>query len=145
MSASDLTPEAVEARRRQPEPTAQILFQIKGLYGFNRTGAEVPLGGGRTIDSGPVALMLDPDAPPSSNLGIVDFARRKLRTRYHVHLCFPGLYELVTRREYDMSLLNPVRGTATDECEVNEDYSGWRALGRLDFLPGSLWAGASGG
>ena len=24
-------------------------------------------------------------------------------------------------------------------------YSGWRALGCMDFLPGSLWAGASGG
>ena len=140
-----LAPAAVEARRGLPEPTAQVMFQIKGLYGFSREGVRVPLNDEHAIDSGPVALTLDPDAPAAGNGGIVDFGRRKLRVRYSVQLVFPGLYDLVTKREYDATLLNPVRATATDDCEVAEDYTGWRALGRMDFLPGSLWSGAGGG
>jgi hypothetical protein len=140
-----LSLEAVGARRGLPEPTAQALFQLKGLFGFARKGVAVPLSRDESIDSGPVALTLDPDAPASSNVGIVDFARRKLRVRYSVQLVFPGLYDLVNRRNYDPTLLNPVRATATDDCEVAEDYSGWHALGRMDFLPGSLWSGAGGG
>lgn len=58
---------------------------------------------------------------------------------------FPGLYELIRRGGHDPSLLNPVRVTATDECRLEEDFSGWHALGCLEFLPGSIWAGASGG
>jgi hypothetical protein len=76
---------------------------------------------------------------------MVDFERRRLRVRYSVQLVFPGLYDLVTSGEHDTALLNPVRAVATDECEVAEDYSGWRALGRMDFLPGSMWSGAGGG
>jgi hypothetical protein len=145
VAVSGLTLDAVQARRRLPEPTAQVMFQIKGLYGFNCEGAKVPLANGRSLDSGPISLTLDPDAPASSNIGIVDFARKRLRVRYAVQLVFPGLYDLVKSRAYDLSLLHPVRGIATDECEVAEDYSGWRALGRLDFLPGSMWSGAGGG
>jgi len=145
MAVSDLSLDAVQARRRLPEPTAQVMFQVKSLYGFNTEGTQVPLAGGRSIASGPVSLTLDPDAPASSNIGIVDFARKRLRVRYSVQLVFPGLYDLITSREYDSSLLHPVRGTATDDCEVADDYSGWRALGRLDFLPGSMWSGAGGG
>lgn len=140
-----LSLDAVNERRARAEPTAQTVFQVKALYGFASESVKVPLGAGHSIDSGPVALTLDPDAPAGSNLGIVDFDRRKLRVRYAVQLMFPGLYDLVKSKKYDSDLLNPARAIATDDCQVAEDYSGWRALGRMDFLPGSLWSGAKGG
>ncbi len=135
----------IEARRALPEPTQRVAFQVAGLYGVSRDGVRMPLNRQESIDSGPVTITLDPEAPPSGNFGIVDFEQRKLRVRYHVQAVFPGLYDLVTSGKHDSSLLNPVRATATDDCEVAEDYSGWRALGRMDFLPGSLWSGAGGG
>jgi len=52
---------------------------------------------------------------------------------------FPGLYRLITSGRFDTSLLNPIRANGTDECSLTADYSGWRALGCLRFLPGSLW------
>ena len=57
---------------------------------------------------------------------------------------FPGLYELVHRKEYAPALLHPVRAFATDEYTMNEDRTGFHALGCLELLPGSLWAGAAG-
>jgi hypothetical protein len=140
-----LSPDAVATRRLAPEPTERVAFQIKALYGFSDKSVKVPLGKDSSIDSGIVALTLDPEASPDSNFGIIDFERMKLRVRYSVQLMFPGLYELVQRKEYDSNLLNPARAVATDDCELADDYSGWRALGRMDFLPGSLWSGAGGG
>ncbi|HSZ69046.1 MAG TPA: hypothetical protein VK756_01660 [Solirubrobacteraceae bacterium] len=140
-----LSPEEIDARRAHPEPDSQVIFRLAGLYGICREGIEVPLNNTESIDSGPVTLMLDPDSPEGSNFGIVDFERKKLRVRYNVQLVFPGLYDLVTSGRHDPNLLHPIRATATDDCQVTDDYSGWRALGRMDFLPGSLWSGAGGG
>ncbi|HEX5983230.1 MAG TPA: hypothetical protein VFY69_03390 [Solirubrobacterales bacterium] len=140
-----VSPEAVAERRRAPEPTTKVAFQLKSLYGFSDHSVKVPLGRDRFVDSGTVALTLDPEAAADGNFGVIDFDRTKLRVRYSVQLMFPGLYDLVKRKEYDSNLLNPARAIATDDCEVSEDYSGWRALGRMDFLPGSLWSGAGGG
>jgi hypothetical protein len=140
-----IDPDSVDARRAQPEPTNRVIFRIAGLYGICRDGVKAPLNEKEAIDTGPVTLMLDPDASAGSNLGIIDFDRKKLRIRYNIQLVFPGLYDLVTSGKYDSSLLNPIRATATDDCELTDDYSGWRALGRMDFLPGSMWSGAGGG
>jgi hypothetical protein len=140
-----ISPEAVATRRMAPEPTERVAFQVRSLYGFSDKSVKVPLGRDSSIDSGTVALTLDPEASADSNFGIIDFERMKLRVRYCVQLMFPGLYDLVQRKEYDSSLLNPARAVATDDCELADDYSGWRALGRMDFLPGSLWSGAGGG
>lgn len=52
---------------------------------------------------------------------------------------------MLTSGGHDPSLLNPIRAVATDRCTLTPDLSGWRALGCLDFLPGSYWAGAEGG
>lgn len=140
-----IEPHEVDARRAQPEPDERVIFRIAGLYGICRDGIKVPLNETESIDSGPVTLMLDPEAGEGTNFGIMDFERKKLRVRYDVQLVFPGLYDLITSGEHDPSLLNPIRATATDDCEVTDDYSGWRALGRMDFLPGSMWSGAGGG
>jgi hypothetical protein len=92
-----------------------------------------------------VTLTLDPESPQSSNFGMVDFDKRKLRVRYNVQCVFPGLYDLVTEGRYDRNLLHPIRATATDDCDVYPDFTGWHAKGRMDFLPGSMWSGAGGG
>ena len=139
------TLEEIQARRELPEPTQKVVFQLRGLYGIAREGVRLPLSSTESIDSGQVALTLDPEAPASSNFGIVDFETRKLRVQYHVQCVFPGLYDLVTEGKHDRDLLHPIRATATDDCDVYEDYSGWHARGRMDFLPGSLWSGAGGG
>ena len=134
----------IAARRRQSSPTDRIVFRVAGLYGIAHEGARFPVSATESIDSGPLALAIDPESS-GSNVGLIDFERRYLRVKYNVHAIFPGIHELVMSGKHDLSLLGPVRATATDECAVTEDLTGWRALGCMDFLPGSLWAGASGG
>lgn len=149
MATSEIEPrvssEEIEARRSLPEPTERVAFQVQGLYGICTEGVMLPLSREESVHSGPVTLTLDPQSPPSSNFGIVDYERLKLRVRYGVQVVFPALYDLVTRGQHDRALLAPIRAVATDTCEVSPDLSGWRALGRMDFLPGSLWSGAGGG
>jgi hypothetical protein len=140
-----ISPEEIAERRRAPEPTQRVLFRVAGLYGFSKESVPFPVSATESIDSGPVSITLDPEADPGGNLGLIDFDSCYLRVRYGVHAVFPGIHELVMSGKHDLSLLGPVRAVATDECVVAEDFSGWRALGCLDFLPGSLWAGASGG
>jgi hypothetical protein len=58
---------------------------------------------------------------------------------------FPGLVELIARKQFEPSLLNPVRAIATDEFTMTDDQTGFRAMGCLEILPGSVWAGTEGG
>ena len=144
-TSGDLTREAVEARRRKQIESDRIVFRLSGLYGLCPEGTRAPLGPGREIETGPVTLTLDPDADPNCNIGFIDFTENKLKVRYGVQAVFPALYDLVIEGGHDPSLLNPVRMIATDDCTLTPNLMGWRALGCLDFLPGSIWAGAAGG
>jgi len=143
-STETLTAEAVEARRRRDQEHAKVVFRVGNLYGLC-PGLEVPVGQGRTIESGPIAVTIDPDADPSCNLGVVDFDEFALTIRYGAHAVFPALDELARSGEHDLSLLGPVRMVATDDCTLMPNLMGWRALGCLDFLQGSVWSGATGG
>lgn len=146
MAASDfLTVESLAQRRAEPEPTTRVIFQVAGLYGISANGMKMPLNSEESIDSGQIVLMLDPETPPSTNIGIADFDRLSLRVRYGVQGVFPGLHELVLSGRHDPSLLAPIRATATDDCAIEPDLSGWHARGCLEFLPGSMWSGAKGG
>lgn len=140
-----LTAEAVAERRATQKEVRRVTFGVSALYGLSRNSMRMPLGNGESIDSGQVCVTIDPEAPSNQNVGLADFPERKLVVTYGVQAVFPGLFELVTRGEHDPSLLHPIRATATDECTMTQDYSGWRALGCLEFLPGSLWSGAKGG
>jgi hypothetical protein len=140
-----VTSAEIAARRLQASPTDRIVFRIAGLYGLSTESAQFPVSDTESIDSGPVTLTLDPESSASGNVGLIDFERRYLRVRYQVHAVFPGMHQLVMSGKHDLSLLGPVRAIATDECAVTDDLTGWRALGCLDFRPGSLWSGASGG
>ena len=140
-----LTPEAVEARRRQQATPDRVVFRVSALYGLCPDGVSVPLGATGELASGPIAVTLDPDADASCNLGVIDFTGNKLKVRYGVQVVFPALFELAKSGEHDAALLNPVRVVATDDCTLTPNLMGWRALGCLDFLPGSLWSGAAGG
>jgi hypothetical protein len=141
-----VNPDDIAERRAQPEPDRQVLFRLAGLWGVSDVeGMRMPLNSAESIKSGQVCIMLDPDAAAETNIGVIDYERHYLRVRYGVQMVFPELYNLITEERHDPGLLSPVRAVATDNCEVLPDFSGWRALGKLDFLPGSLWAGASGG
>lgn len=140
-----ITHEEIAARRLREHPTDRVIFRVAGLYGVSTESVPFPVSATESIDSGMVSITLDPETSASGNVGIIDFDRRYLRVKYNVHAVFPGLHELVMSGKHDLNLLGPVRATATDECAVTEDMTGWRALGCMDFLPGSLWAGASGG
>lgn len=144
-TAPAVSPMEIAERRRQAAPDDRVIFRVAGLYGVSTHSAPFPVSRTEAIDSGIVSVTLDPETGSSGNLGIMDFEKRYLRVRYDAHLVFPGLHELVMSGQHDLNLLGPVRATATDECAVNEEYTGWRALGCLDFLPGSMWAGAAGG
>jgi hypothetical protein len=145
MEMTSLSPEAVEARRRRQVAADRVVFRVAGLYGLCPEGLAIPLAAAGTIDSGPVAVTIDPDAEQSCNIGMIDFPENKLKVRYGVQAVFPALYKLVTSGDHDRSLLNPVRIVATDDCTLTPNLMGWRALGCLDFLPGSVWSGAGGG
>jgi hypothetical protein len=142
--APAVTPEEIAARRLREEPSDRVIFRVSGLYGVSNHSVPFPVSETDAVDSGIVSLTLDP-MTTGGNIGIIDFERRYLRVTYNVHAVFPGLHQLVMSGQHDLSLLGPVRATATDECAVTEEMTGWRALGCMDFLPGSLWAGASGG
>lgn len=143
--APAVSPEEIAARRLQADPADRVIFRVAGLYGVSTHSAPFPISKTESIDTGVVSITLDPESGASGNVGIMDFEKRYLRVRYNIHAVFPALHQLVMSGQHDLSLLGPVRATATDECAVTEDFSGWRALGCMDFLPGSIWAGASGG
>ncbi|HEX6074498.1 MAG TPA: hypothetical protein VFZ32_04435 [Micromonosporaceae bacterium] len=141
-----VTGEDIADRRSEPEPDRQVLFRLAGLWGVSDAeGMRMPLNKEESIQSGQMCIMLDNESSADANLGVIDYDRQYLRVRYGVQAVFPNLYDLITEGRHDPSLLSPIRAVATDNCEVLPDFSGWRALGKLDFLPGSLWAGASGG
>jgi hypothetical protein len=140
-----ISPNDIAERRAAPVPNQKVIFRVAGLYGFSRESTRFPVSATESIDSGPMSISLDPEAAPGGNVGVVDFDRRALRVTYSAAAVFPGIHELVMSGRHDLSLLGPVRVVATDECTLTEDLTGWRALGCLDFLPGSIWAGASGG
>ncbi|MDT5035882.1 MAG: hypothetical protein QOE03_1067 [Micromonosporaceae bacterium] len=142
--APAVSPAEIAARRLREQPSDRVVFRVSGLYGVSNGSVPFPVSETEAVETGSVSLTLDPDAT-SGNVGIIDFERRYLRVTYNVHAVFPGLHELVMSGKHDLSLLGPVRATATDECAVTEEMTGWRALGCMDFLPGSLWAGAAGG
>lgn len=147
MTTSDfaLTVDELEERRAKPEPTSRVIFGVTGLYGIAPRGMRMPLNSEEYVDSGQIVLMLDPDSPPNMNIGIADFDNLALRVRYGVQGVFPGLHDLVLSGRHDPSLLAPIRATATDDCTIEPDLSGWHARGCLEFLPGSMWSGAKGG
>jgi hypothetical protein len=145
MALSTLTAESIAARRNAITSPRQVTFGVAALYGLSRESVWMPVNATEGIESGQVCITIDPESPPASNLGVIDYDQGKLVVRYGVQAVFPGLFQLITEGKHDPSLLNPVRCTATDECTLTPERSGWRALGCLDFLPGSLWAGATGG
>jgi hypothetical protein len=145
MATDLLTAEAIAARRHAPKTVRQVTFGVSALYGLSKQSVWLPINETEGIESGQVCLTIDPAAPSSNNIGVIDYEQDKLVVCYGVQAVFPGLYQLITSGKHDPSLLNPVRCTATDECTLTPDYGGWRALGCLEFLPGSLWAGADGG
>ena len=140
-----LTLQDVIDRRAEKKSVDRVAFRIQGLYGISFKGMPMPLNKEEHIDSGQICVTIDPDADGTSNVGIVDFDGGRLRVKYGAQMVFPGLYRLVTEGRYDPCLLHPVRVVATDECTLTSERTGWHALGCLDFLPGSIWAGASGG
>jgi hypothetical protein len=145
LETDELSREAVEERRRRRDESDRVVFRVSALYGLCPDGTTLPLAPGQTIDSGPVAVTTDLDADQSCNIGIIDFATNKLKIRYGVQAVFPALYDLVVAGKHDPGLLNPIRMVATDDCTLTPNLMGWRALGCLDFLPGSIWSGAAGG
>lgn len=123
----------------------RVMFAVKGLYGLSPHSIRLPLNETEYIESGQICATADPDADPSCNVGVIDYDAGRLTVRYGAQAVFPGLFDLVVSGRHDPSLLHPVRAVATDECAVTDDFTGWRALGCLEFLPGSIWAGADGG
>lgn len=139
-----LTVDEVLARAEQPEPADRVIFKVDELYGLS-TGTKFPLNKTESIETGPMSLTMDPRTDAATNIGMVDFGKMQLRVRYGVQVIFPGLHELVLSGQHDLNLLGPVRAIATDECTLTPDLTGWRALGCLELLPGSMWSGAKGG
>ena len=144
MSVLTTSTKAAEQQRHESQ-IDRVVFRIVALYGISKESVRFPLGSSRSLDSGQMTLSLDPEASQAGNIGTIDFSQASLMIRYDAQLVFPGLHSLLRESRHEPSLLGPVRVTATDNCEVTEDLSGWRATGSLEFLPGSIWSGAKGG
>jgi hypothetical protein len=134
-----------EAARAAAQAAGRVLFAVKGIYGLSKHSIRLPLNETEWIESGQICATADPDADPSCNLGVIDYERGALTIRYGAQAIFPGLYQLLTEGRYDPGLLHPIRAVATDQCTLTPDHRAWRALGCLEFLPGSIWSGADGG
>lgn len=143
MSTSTIL-EEVTGELAEEKLVQQVMFRVSSLYGISHESVPLPLSRTETIESGQVCLTIDSDTDPGANVGILDYQKKRLKVKYNAQIVFPGLYKLVTEGKYEPSLLNPIRATATDECAVTPDLTGWRAIGCLEFLPGSLWSGARG-
>lgn len=147
MAATELlTYEAIEKRVLEEEKIApsRVMFRPESIYGFGKS-IQLPISRTESIDSGPITLTSDPLSEPNWNCGVIDFAESKITVRYGVQVVFPGMYDLISKGNYEPQLLNPIRITATDNCALTSDTRRWQALGCLEFLPGSIWSGAKGG
>lgn len=140
-----LTSDQVASRRGQVTATNRVMFRVAALYGLSPNGMQMPLNETESVASGQICVTMDPDAGPEMNVGVIDYEAGLLKVCYGAQLVFPGLYRLLKDGKHDPSLFDPVRATATDRCTLTPDYTGWHALGCLEFLPGSFWAGAEGG
>jgi len=142
-----LTTDVIATRRteQREQEVERVTFAVKSMYGLSRQSVPLPINDSQTIESGQVCVTLDPDADHLGNIGTIDYPAGKLKVRYAVQAVFPGLYEMLRGGDHDPSLLVPVRMVATDDCILTGDMKGWHAYGCLDFLPGSIWAGAAGG
>lgn len=145
MVAELLTEEVITARRQAAQSVTRVAFGVNALYGLSRRSVSFPVSRKESIETGQVCVTMDPESDVHSNVGIIDYEAGVINVRYGVQAVFPGLFQLVMEGKHDPSLLNPVRAVATDKCSVTPDLRGFHALGCLDFLPGSLWAGAEGG
>jgi hypothetical protein len=148
MTLAEQTPQAgagVEGDGGRAQAAGRVLFAVKGIFGLSKHSIRLPLNESEWIESGQICATADPDADPSCNLGVIDFERGALTIRYGAQAIFPGLYALLSQGRYDPGLLHPIRAVATDQCTLTPDYRAWRALGCLEFLPGSIWSGADGG
>lgn len=123
----------------------RVMFRPAALYGLSKESVKLPLNRTDHIETGQICVTSDAEAAPGDSVGFIDFEEGRVNVRYAIQAVFPGLYELVQRKDYDPALLQPVRAVATDECTMTPDRSGFRALGCLEILPGSIWAGAEGG
>ncbi|MGH8972256.1 MAG: hypothetical protein ACRD0C_03535 [Acidimicrobiia bacterium] len=148
MTLAEQTPQAgarVEGDEGAAQAAGRVLFAVKGIFGLSKHSIRLPLNESEWIESGQICATADPDADPSCNLGVIDYERGVLTIRYGAQAIFPGLNELLSQGRYDPGLLHPIRAVATDQCTLTPDYRAWRALGCLEFLPGSIWSGADGG
>jgi hypothetical protein len=145
MADDMLTIDKIQSRRNAEKRAEQVMFRVTALYGLSKESVQLPVNDKEYVDSGQICLTVDPASDASTNMGLVNYDEGTLKVKYGAQAVFPGLYKLITDGRYERGLLNPVRVIATDECTLTPNFSGWRALGCLDFLPGSLWAGAHGG
>lgn len=144
-SESDLSVESLTDQCMGIEPAYRMIFQVTKMYGISTDGMRMPLNEKEFIDSGQISASLDSEAPPTSNIGLIDFERRKLRVRYAMEVTFPGLYDLLASEKHDRDLLNPARAVIVDTYEFEPEQDRWHVSAKLNFLPGSPWAGAGGG
>lgn len=141
----ELSLETLEARKNDPREVRTVTFSVSHLYGLSRSSVRLPINEQSSIESGQICMMMDPQADATCNLGHADFSKNMIRVKYGVQAVFPGLFKMVMEKRYDPGLLNPIQATATDDCPMNADLTGFTAEGCLEFLPGSYWSGAHGG
>ena len=115
----------------------QIAFRI------TRLAAGVPEGvplewQGRHIDSGPLILELDDEAPAEGNRGTLDYPRRRAHAEFHVRLRFPELAGALEDLGVDSAFTRPVRAVLCSEGEILEDHS-FLLSGRCELEPHDLF------
>lgn len=123
----------------------KVQFRVQDIWGFSKQGIEIPLGADQRLQSGEIAFLMDPHAPPEGNAGWVDFERGVLHVRYDVQAFSSTVFQLVRDAGLDPRLMEPVRLNHVEECILKEDLSGWYARGITKTAPDSLWHAAGSG
>ena len=128
---------AVRPRHGRHEDDQNVMFRVSTLWGFSNSGVTLPVASGCNVASGPIHFMLDPDATPNANCGMVQFGAGKLWVRYAAQVACPRAFEMVENGELNPTFLIPWRIVNTEECELNPDLSGWRSRGVATLTTGN--------
>lgn len=131
---------AMRQERKRAGDDQNVMFRVSTLWGFSNKGITLPVAAGHNIASGPIHFMLDPDATPNANCGMVQFGAGKLWVRYAAQVACPRAFEMVEDGELDPAFLVPWRMVNTEECELNPDLSGWRSRGVATLMMGDSGA-----
>jgi hypothetical protein len=96
---------------------------------------------GRTIDGGPITIMLDHRSDDGDNLGAAEFSG-EFRTRMAIQVTAPGLVDIMNDFDLEPLAVGPVRAICTWEGQRTAEGE-VEASGTVEVRPGTVFEGTT--